>query len=891
MEAITITLDEIEVSGYPGMTILDLARESGVSIPTLCHDPLLSSIGACRICLVEEETSKALLASCVTPIRAGMVINTHSPRVLERRKLILEFLLASHPDSCLVCDKGNRCELRNLASEMGIGKLELNKIPLSSNIVDVNPFLERDLSKCIMCARCIRADQELVVIGAIDYVERGFISRPSTFDNLPLENSECTFCGTCVSFCPTGALKEKKSPYNGTTSTVIDTICPYCGCGCNISLEVKNNKIIRVRPVNESPVNKGTLCTRGSYGLDFIHHPDRLTTPSIKNSDGFQETSWEDAISFTSKELKRIKDEYGPDSIAVLGSSKCTNEDNYLLQKFTRCVLETNNIDNGSRMYNAPSREGLGWSIGFPLSTNSLSELEQSDSIIVIGANPAASAPAVSYAIKRAVKNNGAKLIVIDPCRTELFEFAQTWLKPRIGSDTALINGIAKTILDNKTYDEEFVTRRTDNFDDYSGVLSKYSPEYVENITGVPKKDLQLAAKTYSEVKTASIVYGTGITQQRRGTAGVIALANLAMLTGNTGHHGGGIFALQKENNAQGACDMGTLPDFLPGYRSFEETQSREIFKDTWQAEIPERPGMTALEVLQQAESGNIKGMLIVGENPVASFPDPALVRRALSSLEFLCVADIFPSETTELASVVMPAVTFAEKDGSFTNFEGRVQQVRRAINPPGIALPEWEIILRLSGEMGASMQYASSREIMNEIEEVVPLYQNISHHDFEQDDDELDSSSERLGSKRFYKGLFPSGFGRFTPVEYDPSDSEKNDQYPLVLVTGSTLHGFGSGSRSDRASRLKSFSTQAWLNISDGDLNRYKLKAGDYVRIISPAGEISAVVRVSDDLDEGMLFMPSSFADAPVNALFDLDNSNSSKTCSVRLERIDNND
>lgn len=891
MEAITITLDDIEVSGYPGMTILDLARESGVSIPTLCHDPLLSSIGACRICLVEEENTKALLASCVTPIRAGMVINTHSPRVLERRKLILEFLLASHPDSCLVCDKGNRCELRNLAAEMGIGKLELSKIPLSSNILDVNPFLERDLSKCIMCARCIRADQELVVAGAIDYVERGFISRPSTFDNLPLEASECTFCGTCVSFCPTSALKEKKSSYNSTTSTIVDTVCPYCGCGCNISLEVKNNKIVRVRPVVGSPVNKGTLCSRGSYGLDFIHHHDRLTTPLIKNSDGLQETSWEVALSFTAQELRRIKDEYGPDSVAVLGSSKCTNEDNYLLQKFARCVLGTNNIDNGSRMYNAPSREGLGWSIGFPLSTNTLSELEQSDAIIVIGANPAASAPAVSYAIKRAVKNSGAKLIVVDPCRTELTKFAQIWLKPGIGTDTALINGIAKAILDNKTYDEEFVTRRTDNFDEYSEALKKYSPEYVEKITSISERDIQLAAKIYSGAKTASIVYGTGITQQQKGTEGVIALANLAMLTGNTGHHGGGIFALQKENNAQGACDMGTLPDFLPGYRSLEDVQTRDKFRDMWQAEIPKNPGMNAVEVLRQAEAGNIRGMVIIGENPVVSFPDPDFVKKALSSVEFLCVAEIFPSETTELASVVMPAAAFAEKDGTFTNFEGRVQQVRKAIDPPGISLPEWEIILRLSREMGLPLQYSSTREIMNEIEELVPLYQNLSHHDFEQYDDELDSSSERLGSKRFYKGLFPSGFGRFTPVEYVPPEGDKTEQYPLGLVTGSALHLFGGGARSSRALRLKSFTPRAWINISNRDSNKYKLNPGDNVKIISPVGEITAVVRVSGDLDEGVLFMPSSFRDAPVNALFRSNTANSVKTCSVRLERIDNND
>ncbi len=891
MEAITITLDEIEVSGYPGMTILDLARESGVSIPTLCHDPYLSSVGACRICLVEEEKTKALLASCVTPIRAGMVINTRSPRVLERRKLILEFLLASHPDSCLVCDKGNRCELRSLASEMGIGKLELSKIPLSSNTVDINPFLERDLSKCIMCARCIRADQELVVIGAIDYVERGFLSKPSTFDNLPLENTECTFCGTCVSFCPTGALKEKKPLYNGTSSTIIDTICPYCGCGCNISLEIKNNRIIRVRPVVGSPVNKGTLCSRGSYGLDFIHHPDRLTTPLIKNTEGLQASSWENAISITSQEFKRIKDKYGADSIAVLGSSKCTNEDNYILQKFGRCVLGTNNIDNGSRMYNPPSREGLGWSIGFPFSTNSLSELEQSEVILIIGANPEASAPAVSYAIKRAVRNNGAKLIIIDPCCNELMDFAQIWLKPKIGTDIALINGIANIILDSRTYDEEFVTRRTDNFDEYRAALSNYSSEFTEKITGVSRKNLQQAAKIYSEAKTASIVYGTGITQQDKGTQNVIALANLALLTGNIGHHGGGIFALQKENNAQGACDMGVLPDFLPGYRSLEDPQTRSTFEDVWQTKLSANPGITIVEALRQVETGNIKAMLIMGENPVASFPDPTYVKKALSSLEFLCVIDIFPTETTRLASVVLPGVSFAEKDGTFTNFEGRVQQLRKAIDPPDTSTPDWEIILKISREMGSSMQYTSSREIMNEIEEMVPLYQNLSHHDFEQDEIELDTSSDRLGSRRFYKGLFPSGFGRFTPVEYVLPEVSPDDQYPFVLVTGSILHGFGCGSRSSKASKLKSFHPRAWVNISSGDSKRYKLNQGDQVRITSPAGEISASIRISEDLEEGMLFMPSSFPDAPVNTLFGSDTTKSLKTCPVNLERIDNND
>ena len=375
MEVITITLDGLEVSGYLGMTILDLARESRVDIPTLCHDPYLTPIGACRLCLVEDERSGVLLAACVAPITPGMVINTRSPRVLERRKAIIKLMLASHPDSCLVCDKGNRCQLRKLASELGIGLVEWQRIPQLDAIEEVNPFIERDLSKCILCAKCIRADQELVVEGAIDYIDRGFASKPATLNDVPLEKSECTFCGTCVALCPTGALMEKERTYGGTTKTTIDTVCPFCGCGCGICLEVKDNHLVRARPATESPVNHGTLCARGCYGYDFVHSPERLTSPLVRIDGNLQVVSWEQALDRVAAEFKRIKEEHGPDSLAILGSSKCTNEENYLLQRLARGVFGTNNIDNGSRLYSSASRVGLGWSIGFTGTTNSLDEL------------------------------------------------------------------------------------------------------------------------------------------------------------------------------------------------------------------------------------------------------------------------------------------------------------------------------------------------------------------------------------------------------------------------------------------------------------------------------------------------------------------------------------
>ncbi|MBM4452236.1 MAG: formate dehydrogenase subunit alpha, partial [Chloroflexi bacterium] len=421
METVTITLNGREVSGQQGMTILDLAKESGLVIPTLCHDPNLAPYGACRICIVEDERSGALMASCVTPIAPGMVINTQSSRVMERRAILVELMLASHPDSCPVCDKGNRCQLRNIASDLGVGLVRLQRIPQLASIEEVNPFIERDLSKCILCAKCIRACEDLVCEGALDYLGRGFVSKPATLGDQPLEKSECTFCGTCVAMCPTGAIMEKEKSYRGTSATRVRTICPSCSCGCGISFDVKGGRLVRARPDEDSPINKGTLCIRGSYGYDFVHNPERLTTPLVKVNGNFEVVSWEEALKLAADGFKRIKAAGGPSSLAVLGSSRCTNEDNYLLQRFARCVLGTNNIDNGSRLYGFA---------GFGGSTKPIGDIEEAQVILVIGADPTSSAPLVGYAIRRAVRQRGAKLVVVDPRQTVLASWAHLWLQP-----------------------------------------------------------------------------------------------------------------------------------------------------------------------------------------------------------------------------------------------------------------------------------------------------------------------------------------------------------------------------------------------------------------------------------------------------------------------------
>ncbi len=890
MEAITITLDGVEVSGHPGMTILDLAHESGVEIPRLCHDPLLTPIGACRICLVEDERSGRLLASCVSPIEPGMVINTQSPKVQDRRRTIIKLLLASHPDSCLVCDKGNQCELRKIASDMGVGLVDLQRIPIKATIEEVNPFIERDLSKCILCAKCIRADQEIVVQGAIDYIHRGFASKPATLNDSPLEDSDCTFCGTCVAICPTGALMEKKRVYRGTITTSVSTICPFCGCGCGINLEVKDQQIVRARPAKEGEVSRGALCVKGSYGYDFVHSPERLTSPLVKVNGDFKSVSWDEALDTVASGLKRIKETQGPNSLALLGSSKCTNEENYLLQKFARVVLGTNNIDNASRLYSAPSMVGLGSAVGFPGTTNGLDALEQSEVIMVIGANLTSSAPAVGYAVKRAARNKGAMLLLVDPRQIKLSSFAHIWLRPKVGTDLALINGMARVIVTEGLLDEEFVTRKTDNYETWSKGLEKYTPEYVEEVTGVPGDDVVRTARFFADANRASIVYGAGVTQHLTGTDSVMALANLAMLTGNVGLRGG-IFALQRDCNGQGACDMGALPDLLPGYQSVENTQAIKKFAEHWGTDPPADTGLTAIEMIDHTREGKVKGIYIVGENPVLSFPNPTLTREALKSLDFLVVQDMFLTETAELANVVLPAASFAEKEGTFTNFEGRVQRVCKVIEPIGDSLPDWEIIIRLANSMGNPMAYSSLQQVKEEIQELVPLYEDTGYTGLESKDTFRDESERiPLRNRRLYKGRFPSGFDRFSRVQYEPVKTPK-DGYPLTLLTGSILYHSGTGSRSSRSPRLSEFSPEAYLEIGEADASQFGISDGDGVRVISPSGDLTAVAKITDALPDGTVFLPLSFPSTPTNQLFGvaLDpwaKSPALKACAVKLER-----
>ncbi|MCL0094182.1 molybdopterin-dependent oxidoreductase [Dehalococcoidia bacterium] len=641
--------------------------------------------------------------------------------------------------------------------------------------------------------------------------------------------------------------------------------------------------------------------------------------------------SWEEALDVVASRLRQIKATYGPDSLAVLGSSKCTNEENYLLQKFARAVLGTNNIDNGGRLYNSASRSVLGEVLGFPASTNPIEDIEGSEVILLIGADPAVSAPLVSYTIKRAVRYKGAKLLVINPRETRLNSFAHLWLRLKAGTDDILVNGLVRIIIDEEllgrvksqesrvksqgsgvrggelsTINYQLSTAKdsrlqTPDYHSLEASLQRFTPEHVGDVCGVAAEDLRQAARLFAAANGASIVYGGGITQHLNGTENVLSLVNLGMLTGNIGGRGG-IYAIQRENNGQGASDMGSLPDFLPGYQSIGNDHARRTFEESWGVDLPTAPGLTALEMIEQAGEGKIKGMYVVGENPALSFPAPSLTQEILSSLDFLVVQDLFLTETAKLAHLVLPAASFAEKEGTFTSFERRVQKTCRAIEPRGESLADWQIIQGLANKMQYDMPYSSPQGIMDEIRQLVPLYRGADYVDIGNSrqsaaggvgDYRPSTIDYRWGTRRLYEGGFPPGFGRFWAVEYRSLIEVSEDDYPLELLVGSTLYQFGSGARSSRSGRLKAMMPEPFIEINQDDLAQLGISPGEQVRIVSPVGEVVSIARVNNALSPGTLFMPISFAGSPAHELFGItldprSKSPALKSCRVRMEKVE---
>ena len=646
----------------------------------------------------------------------------------------------------------------------------------------------------------------------------------------------------------------------------IATICVYCGCGCGLFLHVEDGRIAGASPSPAHPVSRGRLCVKGWLAADFVHHPDRLKTPLVRKGGRMVRASWDEALSLTAKRFKEIREESGPGSLAVLTSAKGTNEENYLLAKLARAALKTNNVDHVARLCHAPSVAGLGIALGSGAMTNPIRSLLSADAILVTGSNTTEQHPLVAAHILEA-QSRGATLIVADPRKTQMAELADIHLAPRLGTDVAWTNGILNLIIGRGLVDGDFINERTEGFSALRELALRYTPAVVERITGIPPGDLEKAAVAFGEANRAAVVYAMGTTQHSCGTDNVLALANLVLATGNVGRDGTGIYPLRGHQNVQGACDMGALPIFYSGYQKVEDQAARERMERAWGTDLPADPGLTAVEMMEAAEEGRLKGIYISGENPMISYPDRDQVRRALKSLEFLAVADIFPTETTALADVVLPVASFAEKDGTFTSTERRVQRVRRAASPPGEARPEMEVTADLLIRLGVDADYNSPEGVMAEISSVTPSYGGISYQRLGISGLSWPCPSrDHPGTEILHQGSFPIGRGRFSAVEQQ--ELAEDLDYPLLLTTGRSLFHFHTGTMTRRTHLLDRERPKAAVDINPADAAALGLRSGTMVVVESATGSLEIEARLTEEVPMGTVYIPFHFAEAPANRL-----------------------
>jgi len=886
VDEINLIINGQEVKAKKGMTVLEAAQAADIYIPTLCYDPDLEPYGGCRLCVVEIENMRGLPTACTTPATDGMVVRTETPAVSEVRCTTIDLLIADHPMDCLTCSKNQRCDLQKVAAYLGITERRLPSADKSFPIDDSNPFFYLDRNYCILCGRCVRTCDEVTGVNAIEIIDRGYPSRVSPFGDKPLLESICQSCGECVARCPVNALMPKSAmPPIGE----VETTCPYCGVGCGMYLGLRDGRIVSIQGSRENPASKGRLCVKGRFGIsEFVHHPERLATPLIRRNGGFAEADWEEALGFVASKLTS----YSKEQVAVISSAKCTNEDNYVIQKFTRAVLGTNNIDHCARLCHAPSVTGLVQSFGSGAMTNSISDIGDAACILAIGTNTTETHPIIGFNVKKAVRR-GTKLIVANPRGIHLVRFADIWLRHNPGTDVALLMGMMKVIVDEKLLDSAFIEERCENFEAFKESLEGFDLAFVEKVTGVPSSQIIEAALMYATNRPAALLYAMGITQHSHGTDNVIATANLAMLTGNIGKPGSGVNPLRGQNNVQGACDMGALPNVYPGYQAVADSAIREKFEAAWGGTLSPTPGLTITEILEAAYQGRIKALYLIGENPMLSEPDASHVREALGRLDLFVAQDIFLTESAQLAHVVLPGVTFAEKDGTFTNTERRVQRVRKVIEPVGNSKPDWWITCQIGQRMGGKgFDFTHPSEIMDEIARLTPSYGGISYERLEAGGLQWPCpTQEHPGTPILHTKQFTRGKGRFIPLEYKPPVELPDDEYPLVLTTGRSLFHFHTGTMSRKVNGLNIFKGEEEVEINPKDALRLGIADGETIKVVSRRGEVIAKAKVTDISPLGVIFMTFHFAESPTNvltnpALDPVSKIPELKVCAVRIEK-----
>ena len=883
-EEVTLEIDGAQVTVPKGTSLMRAAMDAGVQVPKLCATDSLEPFGSCRLCLVEIEGRKGYPASCTTPAEAGMKVRTQSPKLQDLRKGVMELYISDHPLDCLTCAANGNCELQDMAGvtglrnvRYGVGDQYGGAHHLNAKKDESNPYFTYDPAKCIVCNRCVRACEETQGTFALTISGRGFESRVSAGMDEPFMESECVSCGACVEACPTATLQEKSVIWMGQGEHSVTTTCAYCGVGCGFKAEMKGNEVVRMVPWKDGAANEGHSCVKGRFAWGYATHADRITTPMIRRkiTDPWQVVSWEEAITYAASEFKRIQAEHGRDAIGGITSSRCTNEETYLVQKLVRAAFGNNNVDTCARVCHSPTGYGLKQTLGESAGTQTFKSVEQADVIMVIGANPTDGHPVFASRLKKRLRE-GAQLIVVDPRRIDLVKSphvkAAHHLALRPGTNVAVMTALAHVIVTEGLLANDYIAERCDtkSFDEWMAFVARpeHSPEATEAVTGVPAAELRDAARLYAGARNGAIYYGLGVTEHSQGSTTVMAIANLAMATGNVGREGVGVNPLRGQNNVQGSCDMGSFPHELPGYRHVSDSTTRAQFEAAWGVAIQPEPGLRIPNMFEAALGGSFKGLYCEGEDIVQSDPNTQHVAAAMMAMECIVVQDLFLNETAKYAHVFLPGSSFLEKDGTFTNAERRISRVRKVM-PPKAVYSDWEVTMLLSNALGYPMHYKHPEEIMAEIAALTPTFRGVSYRKL----DELGSvqwpcnEEAPEGTPIMHIDHFVRGKGRFIITQYVATDEKVTRRFPLLLTTGRILSQYNVGAQTRRTDNNR-WHSEDRLEIHPVDAEDRGIRNGDWVGIQSRAGETVLRAVISERMQPGVVYTTFHFPESGANVI-----------------------
>lgn len=897
---IRLTIDNKVIEVEKGTSILNAAEQVGIKIPTLCYIKDLLPDGSCRMCMVEIESNgrRKMDTSCTAQVAEGMVVSTKSEKVIRYRKKVLDMILSNHKTDCFSCPSNGDCKLQDLCYEYEVEKTSYEGERVDLPIDDSNPFFTYNPNLCILCHKCVNTCHKIVGRGAIDTMERGFNSIISTPFNEKWINSSCESCGNCVQACPTGALtmKRRKNYRSYQIDKKVLTTCPHCATGCQYELIVKDNKIVDVEAVN-GPSNKGLLCVKGRSGsFDFVHSKERIKYPLIKNhqTGEFERATWDEALDLVATKFLEIKRKYGSDALAGFACSRSPNEDVYMMQKLVRCAFGTNNVDNCARVCHSASVAGLAMTLGSGAMTNTIEDItKEPDVIMLVGSNPEEAHPVIGMQIRQAVQR-GCKLIVVDPRDIDLAKKADVHLKLKPGTNVAFANGIMNVIIEEGLQDMDFINSRTEGYENIKEIVKNYTPEKVAKICNIDEDDLRVAARMYAKADKAPIIYCLGVTEHSTGTEGVMSMSNMALLVGKLGRPGCGVNPLRGQNNVQGACDMGALPGDFPGYQKVTNPQVLDKFEKAWGIKLNPNPGTHATDIFPAAIKGDVKGLFIFGEDPIVTDPDTNHVIKALESLDFFVMSELFITETAQYADVILPGVSYAEKEGTFSNTERRVQRVRKAVELEGEMRLDTDIFIDLMNRMGYPQPYMNSAQIMDEIASLTPSFAGISHERLDKGESLqwpcIDKNHP--GTPIMHVGKFSRGLGWFYPAEYIPSAELPDDEYPIILMTGRILYHYTTRAMTGKTKGLMEIAPSSFIEINIKDANAIGIKDGERVKVSSRRGEIKTTARVGDKVSQGETWMPFHFPDGNANwltnaALDKYARIPEYKVCAIKIEKI----